>query len=67
MSNRDIHNCSECGLLKCSTGDSSYAVYDLNAVFDRFLPQNAHKLDTPCISFHIAFLLNIRGDCSYIY
>ena len=36
MSNRDIHKRSKCALLKWSTGDSSYAVYDRNAVFDRF-------------------------------
>ena len=48
MSSRDIHKRSKCALLKWSTGDSSYAVYDRNAYFDHYFgPQNDHKLDTP--------------------
>ena len=55
MSNRDIHKRSKCAFLKWSTGDSSYAVYDRNAVLIAFfLPQNDHKLDTPLYKISLA-------------
>ena len=60
MSNRDIHNRSECALLKWSTSNLAYADYDRNAVFYRFLPQNDHNVDTPLYTkMHIVkFLYN---------
>ena len=58
ISNRDIHNRSKCALLKCSTGDSSYAVYDRNAVFGRFFAlQNDHKLDTQTNKLKKSFIV----------
>ena len=67
MSNRDIHNRSECAPLKWSTDDSSFAVYDRNSVFDPFVTQNDHKQDSPLYWKTYSALQDGSFKHSYLY